>query len=53
VPIALSIVTPERPIVETDVDSVVLPGSEGDFGVLPGHEALLAPLREGPVVYQE
>jgi len=53
VPIALSIVTPERPIVETDVDSVVLPGSEGDFGVLPGHEALLAPLREGPDVYQE
>jgi F-type H+-transporting ATPase subunit epsilon len=52
-PLALSIVTPARPVVETDVDSVVLPGSEGEFGVLPGHEALLAPLREGLVVYQE
>jgi F-type H+-transporting ATPase subunit epsilon len=52
-PLALSIVTPAHPLVETDVDSVVLPGSEGEFGVLPGHEALLAPLREGSVVYQE
>ena len=52
-PLALSIVTPERPVVETEVDSVVLPGSEGEFGVLPGHEALLAPLREGAVTYQE
>jgi F-type H+-transporting ATPase subunit epsilon len=53
VPLALSIVTPARAVVETEVDSVVLPGSEGEFGVLPGHEALLAPLREGAVVYQE
>ena len=52
-PLALSIVTPERPLVETEVDSVVLPGSEGQFGVLPGHEALLAPLAEGAITYQE
>lgn len=52
-PLALSIVTPERPLVETEVDSVVLPGSEGQFGVLPGHEALLAPLAEGAVTYQQ
>jgi F-type H+-transporting ATPase subunit epsilon len=53
VPLALSIVTPQRPVVETEVDSVVLPGSEGEFGVLPGHEALLAPLAQGAVTYQE
>jgi F-type H+-transporting ATPase subunit epsilon len=31
------------------VDSVVLPGSEGEFAVLPNHERFLAPLRVGEV----
>lgn len=48
-PFALSIVTPQGSAFEGDVDSVVLPGSEGDFGVLPSHERLLAPLRIGEV----
>ena len=52
-PLTLSIVTPARRVVETEVDSVVLPGSEGEFGVLPGHEALLAPLAQGDVTDQE
>ena len=47
----LSIVTPAAPLVDSDVDSVVLPGSEGEFGVLPEHELVLAPLREGLLVY--
>ena len=48
-PFELSIVTPQGPAFEGTVDSVVLPGSEGDFGVLPSHERLLAPLRIGAV----
>jgi len=51
-PLALSVVTPARPIIEVMVDSVVLPGAEGEFGVLPEHEAFLAPLKEGTLVYQ-
>ena len=48
-PFELSIVTPQGPAFEGSVDSVVLPGSEGDFGVLPSHERLLAPLRVAAV----
>jgi F-type H+-transporting ATPase subunit epsilon len=45
----LTIVTPAGPAYQGDVDSVVLPGSEGDFGVRPGHERLLSALRCGEV----
>jgi F-type H+-transporting ATPase subunit epsilon len=47
----LSIVTPTRPLVDIDVDSVVAPGSEGEFGVLPGHAAFLIGLQPGVVSY--
>jgi F-type H+-transporting ATPase subunit epsilon len=49
VALELSIVTPEGEAFQGPVESVVLPGSEGDFGVLPRHERLLTPLREGEV----
>jgi len=45
----LHIVTPEGEVVRGPVQSVVLPGTEGDFGVLPGHERFLAPLRIGEI----
>jgi F-type H+-transporting ATPase subunit epsilon len=51
-PLDLTIVTPSGPAYHGDVDSVVLPGSEGDFGVLPGHERFLCPLRTGEVQIQ-
>jgi len=47
VALQLTIVTPEGPRYEGPVDSVVVPGTEGDFGVLPGHERFLAPIRIG------
>ena len=47
----LAIVTPTRSFVETDADSVVAPGSEGELGVLPGHAPLLATLKPGVVRY--
>jgi len=49
VPLQLTIVTPQGSAYSGEVASVVLPGSEGDFGVLPSHERLLAPLRIGEV----
>jgi F-type H+-transporting ATPase subunit epsilon len=45
----LTIVTPEGQAYRGAVDYVVLPGSEGDFGVLRGHEPFLSALRIGGV----
>ena len=43
----LTIVTPEGETFSGEVEQVVLPGSEGDFGVLEGHERFLSPLNHG------
>ena len=45
----LIIVTPEGEAYSGTVDQVVLPGSEGEFGVLEQHERYLAPLKHGAV----
>jgi F-type H+-transporting ATPase subunit epsilon len=50
--LALEIVTPDRAIVSQQVDEVELPGSEGYFGVLPGHTPLLASLQVGELWYR-
>jgi len=47
----LEIVTPEKLLFSQGVDFVVVPGSEGDFGVLPGHCLLLSKLRIGELQY--
>jgi F-type H+-transporting ATPase subunit epsilon len=49
VPFDLTIVTPEGLAYQGGVERVVLPGSEGDFGVLASHERFLSPLRVGEV----
>jgi F-type H+-transporting ATPase subunit epsilon len=51
--IDLQIVTPDRLIVHEQVDEVQIPGSEGYFGVLPGHTPLLATLAVGEVWYRK
>jgi F-type H+-transporting ATPase subunit epsilon len=48
----LTVVTRERKIVETDVDEVILPGYEGELGILPGHTPLLAVLKIGQMRYR-
>jgi F-type H+-transporting ATPase subunit epsilon len=48
----LEIVTPDRSLVREDVDEVELPGSEGYFGVLPGHTPLLSMLKVGELWYR-
>ncbi|MGV3519117.1 F0F1 ATP synthase subunit epsilon [Luteitalea sp.] len=50
--LTLSIVTPERELVRVQVDEVELPGSEGYFGVLPGHTPMLATLTVGRLTYR-
>jgi F-type H+-transporting ATPase subunit epsilon len=49
--IQLDIVTPERLLISEEVDEVIAPGSEGDFGVLPGHCHFLTTLRIGELRY--
>ena len=50
--LTLEIVTPDRSLVTDQVDEVELPGSEGYFGVLPGHTPLLASLSVGELWYR-
>jgi F-type H+-transporting ATPase subunit epsilon len=47
----LEVVTPARVVLEKDVDSVVAPGSEGEFGVLPGHVSFLSGIVPGELRY--
>ena len=52
-PLALSIVTPLGAIVDgVNVETVVAPGSEGEFGVLEGHENFLTALEPGVLRYE-
>ena len=45
----LEIVTPDGLVFSNDIKSVVLPGSEGEFGVLPGHASLISLLKAGVI----
>ena len=46
------LVSPERLVVSAGVDSVQIPGSEGDFGVLPNHSPVMAMIRPGTLVVE-
>ena len=50
--LTLELATPTRMVVAETVDEVVVPGSEGYFGVLPGHAPLLATLGIGELMYR-
>ena len=50
--ILLEVVTPEKLLLSMQVDEVIAPGSEGDFGVLPGHCHFLSALRIGELHYR-
>jgi F-type H+-transporting ATPase subunit epsilon len=51
--LTLEIVTPEQSLVTANVDEVQVPGSEGYFGVLPGHTPFLAMLAVGQLWYRK
>ena len=46
-PLHLQIVTPEKKAFEGDVDEVIVPGSEGELGILPHHAPLISLLGQG------
>jgi F-type H+-transporting ATPase subunit epsilon len=48
----LEIVTPDGMIFDNDVKQVTLPGSEGEFGVLPRHATLVSLLSTGVIVIE-
>ena len=50
--IFLEVVTPDSVMVSQEVDSVVAPGSEGEFGVLPGHIHFLSSIIPGELRYK-
>jgi F-type H+-transporting ATPase subunit epsilon len=47
--VAFELVSPERLLVSKDVDMVVVPGSEGNFGVLPRHAPMISTIRPGTI----
>jgi len=51
--ILLEIVTPERALIKEWVDEVTAPGTEGEFGVLPGHTPFLTTLKIGEIFYKK
>ncbi|HSO73123.1 MAG TPA: F0F1 ATP synthase subunit epsilon, partial [Thermodesulfobacteriota bacterium] len=48
----LEVVTPDRLVLSTQAEVVVLPGVEGQFGVLPGHIPFLSALEIGEMYYK-
>src|SRR3954469_24414344 len=52
--VQFELVSPERLLISRDVGMVVVPGSEGDFGVLPDHAPLISTVRPGVIeVYDD
>jgi F-type H+-transporting ATPase subunit epsilon len=52
-PLHLEIVTPERRVFSDTVDSVQVPGSEGELGVLPNHAPLVSTLGVGELRFRK
>ena len=49
----LELVSPEKLILSENVEMAVLPGGEGDFGVMRGHSPVISTLRPGEIVVFE
>jgi F-type H+-transporting ATPase subunit epsilon len=47
--VQFELVTPERLLLSETVEMVVIPGTEGNFGVLPGHAPLISSIRPGTI----
>lgn len=49
----LSVVAPDRSVVEAEVTSVICPGAVGYFGVMSGHEPMVVALKAGIMEYED
>jgi F-type H+-transporting ATPase subunit epsilon len=47
--VEFELVSPERLVLSEPVEMVVVPGGEGDFGVLPGHSPFISTVRPGVI----
>ncbi len=47
--VAFELASPEALLLSTRADMVVVPGAEGDFGVLPGHAPFISAVRPGVI----
>ena len=47
--VQFELVSPEKLLLSKDVEMVVVPGAEGDFGVLPGHAPMISTVRPGVI----
>jgi F-type H+-transporting ATPase subunit epsilon len=45
--VPVTMLTPRGPVLEREVDEIIAPGADGEFGVLPGHVAFLSALKPG------
>ena len=45
--VQFELVSPEKLLLSEEVEMVVIPGAEGDFGVLPGHTPVISTVRPG------
>jgi F-type H+-transporting ATPase subunit epsilon len=51
--VQFELVAPERLLISDEVEMVVVPGAEGDFGVLPGHAPFISTVRSGVISVYE
>ena len=52
--ISFDLVSPENLVFSEEVGMIIVPGKDGDFGVLPGHSKLMSSLRPGRImIYSE
>ncbi len=51
--IRLEVATPYRQVLDVEVDEVIAPGEEGQFGVLPGHTPFLTTITVGELIYRQ
>ena len=51
--LTFDLVSPDRLLVSTEADMVVVPGTEGDFGAMAGHQPLISALRPGIVAIHD
>ncbi len=49
----LEVITPERLVLRESVDEVVVPGLDGELGILPEHTALISQLKTGVLTYRQ
>lgn len=48
----LEIVTPEKAVVHTTAEEIIIPGKRGYLGILPGHAPLITELAVGQITYK-